>query len=796
MNSNVRVDTASLTHVLPSSKLRVAAPTWAGVIGLALVALYLGLLPFIERTWRATGDEPHYLLAAHSLVADRDFDLANNYDQLDYLDFYFSRDIDRQIRFNRAGQQILDHQLGLPVLLAPAYALAGRLGVLGFQAILGGLLAGLTFKLAAFVSRDERAALIATLFVALSSPLLLYHYLVYPELLGALLTTLVIYYALTRHQATPGGAALVILSLVTLPWLNRRFFPLAIVLALLIVWAWRSQNAGSRFTVYGLRFASPLTDIRFWSLLAAGLSIALLFWFDSQLSQPLQADITAPVDSSMALTRLGRSIGWLVDQQRGLFIFAPVYILALWGLPGLLAERNRNWFVVIPFLVSLGLVAVAGGYWVAWELGPRFLVVGLPTLAPLLALAWRHYAGRWLWTVAAILLFVLSLINSLVIIQNPELPYKSSLPVFYADRLGLPLTELLPDLAGYARISAAQADPARYQGSNLADQPLWFARAGQAAIVAQSGSLSELPAGHYHLTWPVRVDPGLPPETEVMRLSVKFLGGGRLFNRVITAADLPGDGSYGLVEQTFTNPSIDRWRRPMILHAVSSGQSNIWGQDIVLTPAPFYGWALPYLSLGLLALGAGWSWRRFRPEPKMAERLPLFDLSSGVAWGLVIILPLLALAYLVYQLYLPGHTYDAARLLHLTGQPLADAEAHNGQAWWVNPRRDPPQKAIYGPFDLYDQGRYHVAFRIKLPEGAEPETEIARLRVVGATGPLMAQPLRAEHFSALGLYHDFVLVVDNPRRQALSFEVDYLGVAALAIDDVTITRIQSRGTRF
>jgi hypothetical protein len=37
------------------------------------------------------------------------------------------------------------------------------------------------------------------------------------------------------------------------------------------------------------------------------------------------------------------------------------------------------------------------------------------------------------------------------------------------------------------------------------------------------------------------------------------------------------------------------------------------------------------------------------------------------------------------------------------------------------------------------------------------------------------------------LYHDFVLLVDNPRRQALSFEVDYLGTAPLVIDEVTIT---------
>jgi hypothetical protein len=53
----------------------------------------------------------------------------------------------------------------------------------------------------------------------------------------------------------------------------------------------------------------------------------------------------------------------------------------------------------------------------------------------------------------------------------------------------------------------------------------------------------------------------------------------------------------------------------------------------------------------------------------------------------------------------------------------------------------------------------------------------------------MSQPLRPEHFDRPDLYHDFVLTVNNPRRQALSFEVYYLGVAPLVIDQVSIARV-------
>ncbi len=804
------VETTKTSRPIQVSRLKTSllsywagrqGPAWPLIVGILVMAVYLLLLPFVARTWRATGDEPHYLLAAHSLVTDLDFDLANNYEQLDYLAFYFSSQIEPQIRTTPAGRQILNHYLGLPVLIAPAYALAGRPGVLAFQVVLGGLLAAFTFRLALFISRDEKASLLATFFVALSPPLLMYHYLVYPELIGALLTTWVLYYALTRDRPAPGVIAVVTLSLLLLPWLNRRFVPLAILLALFPVWSWRRVRQTSVDSTPRPVGASLQTLSLFLPLITTILSIGLLFWFNSRLDAPSRADFTIPVESSALWLRLGRGIGWLLDQQRGLFIFAPVYILALWGGPILIQasfrRQDRRWFVLVPFLLSLGLTAAAGGYWVPWELGPRFLVVGLPALASLLALVWRDYARRTVWTAGLVLILVaLSLVNSLVIIRNPELPYKSSLPLFYTEKSGLPLTEFLPDLAGYARISPAATGPAAGQVTTEAGRPVWFAEAGRPLDLAQSGPLHSLPFGHYRLTWPVRVDPGLSPDTEVIRISIKFLGGGQLLHRIISAADLPPDGRYGPVRFSLTNPNPDRWRTPMVFHAVSTGHSNVWGKEIIFRPDPFYAWFLPYLYLTLLGGGALLSWYRRRSSLQTA--LPEPDLTVRPAWPKVatwlLLLALLggSFGYLLSQQNLPGRIYQAGPLFHFVGRAVADPAATDGQAWLVDPMTDPPQKATYGPFDFYDEGRYHVTFRLKLTGPTQPEGELARLRVSGpANGePLFTQPLRDSHFSRPDLYHDFVLVFDNPRRQALSFEVDYLGVAALAIDEIRIIRVE------
>lgn len=772
--------------------LRQASPSWPVLVGALVFSIYIGLTPFIARTWRATGDEPHYLLAAHSLAVDKDFDLANNYEQLDYLNFYFSKDINRQIRTNLAGQQILNHHLGLPLLITPAYALGGRFGVLLFQGVLGGVLAALTFKLTTHICGNEKAALLATLFVAFTPPLFMYNYLVYPEIAGALLTTLILYVALAKNRPAPAALALVLLGLALLPWFNRRFVPLAVLLAGFTLWAWRSRESIAAQPGFG-RLLRSFTWPGWLGLAVTLISIGLLVWFNSQLNAPPRADFIAPEDSSVLWNRLGRSVGWLVDQQRGLFIFGPIYIFALWGVPLLLQRswqaKDRRWFVVAPFALSLAAPALAGGFWVPWELGPRFLVVALPALAPLLALAWQHYPRLRLLAVG---LLFFSLLNSWAITRNPEMPYKSSLPIYYGQKLGLPLTELLPDMAGFAKLAVGQANPEANQVVTDRGRPAWFAPAGESGLVVQSGPLHQLPWGHYRLIWPLRVAPNLPPETKLLRLSAQYLGGGQLFNHIVTAANLPGDGSYGILEYRFTNTNPDRWRTPLILHAVSSGQSDIWGRDAHFEPQPFYAWLLPYLYLGLMLGGAlaSWLWLS-EPRAAAANAGRLARLPGGVRWGVLALFLLLAGGYAAYQAAQPGRTYQMADLFHFVGRAEPDSAAVDGRAWRVDPQFDPPQKATHGPFDIYDAGQYKVNFRVKLLEPVTPEVEVARLQVNATANlePLRTQPVQAKHFSRVDLYHDLVLPITNPRRQALSFEIHYLGVAPLAIDSITITKM-------
>ena len=128
------------------------------------------------------GDEPHYLLAAHSIVQDGDVDVLDEYRERAYASFY-----PHELRPHgreTGGRLNEPHGVGFPLLIAPAYALGGAKAVELFLAALAALAVALAYRLALRVAPDPWA-LGAALAVGLSPPLLAYGTAVYPELAAA-----------------------------------------------------------------------------------------------------------------------------------------------------------------------------------------------------------------------------------------------------------------------------------------------------------------------------------------------------------------------------------------------------------------------------------------------------------------------------------------------------------------------------------------------------------------------------------------------------------------------------------
>src|ERR671914_953425 len=120
--------------------MRRAALLW--LLLFAAYATTLGLDAFADSD--SGGDEPHYLLAAESLVSDSDVDLRDEYAARDFEAFY-PYDLDRHGK-ETDGRLHEPHGIGFPLLIAPAYAAGGEAGVEIFLGALPGLAVGVGYR--------------------------------------------------------------------------------------------------------------------------------------------------------------------------------------------------------------------------------------------------------------------------------------------------------------------------------------------------------------------------------------------------------------------------------------------------------------------------------------------------------------------------------------------------------------------------------------------------------------------------------------------------------------------------
>jgi len=171
-------------------------------------AVYLAILPWSTRHRQPDGDEPFYLLVTHSLAYDLDADLTNNYAAADWRHF-MDRPIEPQPGdpVGPRGERFSRHNELLPMVLVPAYRLAGKLGALATMALMTAALAWLTLRLARhYVPELPGESLAAWALVAFTPPLLLYSYQVWVEVPAALLTAVALDRILSINPAE-GGAA-------------------------------------------------------------------------------------------------------------------------------------------------------------------------------------------------------------------------------------------------------------------------------------------------------------------------------------------------------------------------------------------------------------------------------------------------------------------------------------------------------------------------------------------------------------------------------------------------------------
>jgi hypothetical protein len=392
------------------------------------------------------GDEPHYLLAAESIVEGADVDVGDEYAEREYGDFY-PYDLDRHGE-ETDGRLHEPHGIGFPLLIAPAYALGEVVGVELFLAALAALAVALGYRLALRVVPDPWAFAAAAA-VGLSPPFLAYSTAVYPELAAG---------------AALAGAALLALQLDARPSRRRAFLCFALLAAL----PWLGTKFVLAGIVVGFVAARGLWRARRRTLAVGAVELALFgvalyVAINEELyggPTPYSADVAGESATDAAFPagyaeRAYRLVALFLDRDYGLLRWAPVLALGFLGLWYLWRARRDRLARAVPGVRDIELAAgmcaavLAVQLVVAAFLAPtmfgfwfpgRHLLVALPLAIPLVAWGLRHAprvgvalcvltgaASLWLY-------FDARLGDGKLVTDRPDAPFG-------------PLTELLPRFA-------------------------------------------------------------------------------------------------------------------------------------------------------------------------------------------------------------------------------------------------------------------------------------------------------------------------------------------------------------
>ena len=385
-----------------SALQRVSALWW-------LVGIYVLLTIVTLAVWDArgvyglTGDEPHYLVMADSLLRDGSWEVSGAY-QREIADPNFyplglgQADMGGSGALGPPAAHVVEtargyfswHGWGIPLAIAAVFPWVGMFGAKALMAASGLVVIASAWRISARFAFSAQRRLAAVASVSLAYPLLLASGQIFPDLWAGAICVLAVAWLLSRPwQESPAMTAVIGLSIGALPWLGMKFSIAAAVLAIIVL----ARLLVDRRTGLVALFSVPLV------ILASGLVVYHLSAFGNLLGPPTQGTLVFGRDFWMLLP------GLMFDQNQGLLFFSPILWLALPGLV-LLWKVARQvavvWSLVflaiwIPGAAHPGLYGIGsfnGRY--AWALACLAIVPALFALAG----AFRR-APRWAWALVA-----------------------------------------------------------------------------------------------------------------------------------------------------------------------------------------------------------------------------------------------------------------------------------------------------------------------------------------------------------------------------------------------------------
>ena len=324
---------------------------------------------------RTTGDEPHYLIVAASVLRDADLDVRNNYEE-DARTAEIYGPVPPHVTVRDSGTWP-SHAPGLGILLAIPMALGGPVGARAALCLLAGLLAwSVWWWFRDRLPPGDTALLTAGL---LCGPTVLFGVSqIYPDLAGGIaVAALAVWLWAPRQSArTLAGWCAYWLCTGLLWWLHVKYLAPAAVLAAAAAWQIRCDRAGgydsrplsAHLAAAALVLAGPLT-LGWWHAVA----------FGNVLGPRGLADLASPW-----LQRVQVFTGLHLDQGQGMFLQQPLLLPGLAALGYMLRRRHR---LTLPWLLLYGSLILPN----ALQWSGRFGGAG-----PAGRFGW---SAMWLWAI-------------------------------------------------------------------------------------------------------------------------------------------------------------------------------------------------------------------------------------------------------------------------------------------------------------------------------------------------------------------------------------------------------------
>lgn len=309
-----------------------------------------------------SGDEPHYLIIAQSLWRDGDLKIENNHTRKDYAE-YFGRDLDPHYLTRGVDREIYSiHPIGMPVLMAPVYALGGYDLVVATFVLMAATAATLAWRWVLLATAAAGTTTLAWAAIAFSAPFLLNAFTIYPEVPAGLAVMIAVTLTLRlTADRRPWHDVVTGLLAGLLPWLSTKYAPMsAAIVAVALARRWWPMHAGES------RQSALAASIR----LVTPYGASLLGWFaffNAYWGKPWPS---APY-GRLVQTELGNTFfgvpGLLFDQEYGLLAYAPALALAgagFWTMVRRSGPLRRLGLELLAIFVAL--LGTVGAFRIWW----------------------------------------------------------------------------------------------------------------------------------------------------------------------------------------------------------------------------------------------------------------------------------------------------------------------------------------------------------------------------------------------------------------------------------------------